>query len=91
MSFLFPASQAFLSIEDKSRVSRELLLLAGYLVDHLIHSLQSKTERLAVLAQVTPSLLEWLRKQVRTGECCSVMLEISHSLFSGRKMVEIIL
>ena len=83
ISFLFqspptsPPSQAFLSIEDKCRASQELLSLAGYLGDHLLHSLQSKTERLALLAQATPSLLEWLRKQVRTKELldCRTMLE----------------
>ena len=59
--------QAFHSIKDKSKASHELLGFAGCLADHLIHGIEIKSERLALMAQISPSLLEWLRKQVHLG------------------------
>ena len=54
----------FLGISDKSKVSQELLSLAGCLTDHLIHVIQVKSEKLALIAQIPPSFLEWLHNQV---------------------------
>ena len=56
--------QVFLGIEDKTRCSQELLTLAGCLADHLINGIANKQEKLVMLAQTPPTLLEWLRKQV---------------------------
>lgn len=58
-------TQVFLGISDKSKVSQELLSLAGCIADHLIHKIDVKSEKLALIAQIPPSLLEWLRNQVR--------------------------
>lgn len=57
-------SQIFLMIGDKSAVLNDLLSLAGHLVDQLIHDIEEKSSKLAVLAQISPTLLEWMRKQV---------------------------
>ena len=51
-------------VEDKTAVLNELLSLAGYLIDQLIHNIGDKSSKLAVLAQTSPTLLEWMRKQV---------------------------
>ena len=41
---------------------------SGALTDHLLHRIENKTQRLALMAQVSPSLIEWLRNQVEL-EC----------------------
>lgn len=51
-------------IEDKPKVSSELLSLAGFLCDHMIKTMENKTEELALLAQTPPTLLQWINKQV---------------------------
>lgn len=63
-TFHYFPEQAFQSIEHKSRVCPDLLSLAGYLTDHLIQQIASKPDRLALTAQIPPTLLEWVRKQV---------------------------
>ena len=57
--------QAFQSVRDKSQAARDLLSLAGLLTDSLLQGMASKPERLALTAQLPPSQLEWVRKQVR--------------------------
>lgn len=51
-------------IGDKSAVLNDLLSLAGHLLDQLIHNIEEKSSKLAMLAQTSPTLLEWMRKQV---------------------------
>ncbi len=55
-----------MGIEDKSRVSQELVPFSGQLCDHLLQRVNSKSRQLALMAQVSPSLLEYLRNQVCT-------------------------
>ena len=56
--------QAFQSVGDKLLAGRKLLSLAGCLADHLLQQVASKPQRLALTAQLPPSQLEWIRKQV---------------------------
>jgi hypothetical protein len=56
--------QILLMIEDKTTVLNDLLSLAGYLMDQLVHHTEDKSSKLAMLAQTSPTLLEWMRKQV---------------------------
>ncbi|XP_064392664.1 rab3 GTPase-activating protein non-catalytic subunit-like isoform X2 [Halichondria panicea] len=56
-------SEVFMGIEDKSRVSQELVPFSGQLCDHLLQRVNSKSRQLALMAQVSPSLLEYLRNQ----------------------------
>lgn len=56
--------QVFLKISDKTVVLSELVSLAGYLTDRLVHDIEDKSLKLALLAQTSPTLLEWMRKQV---------------------------
>ncbi len=42
----------------------DLLSLAGSITDHLLHSKEERATKLALLAQTSPTLLEWMRKQV---------------------------
>ena len=57
-------TQAFQSVQDKSQAVLDLLSLAGCLTDMLIQKIASKSERLALTAQIPPTQLEWIRKQV---------------------------
>jgi hypothetical protein len=57
-------TEAFQSVGDKLMAGRELLSLAGCLADHLLQQVASKPQRLALTAQLPPSQLEWIRKQV---------------------------
>ena len=45
-------TQVFLGISDKSKVSQEPLSLAGCITDHLIHKIDAKPDKLALLAQI---------------------------------------
>ncbi len=54
-----------MGIKDKSRVSQELVPYCGQLCDHLLTRVDSKRGQLALMAQVSPSLLEYLRNQVQ--------------------------
>ena len=49
---------------DKTKLSPDLLSLAGCLADHLLQNMEVKSDQLALLSQLPPSFLEWLRKQV---------------------------
>lgn len=51
-------------MKDKSRAALDLLSLAGCLTDILLQQIGSKPERLALTAQLPPTQLEWIRKQV---------------------------
>ncbi|KAL5477525.1 hypothetical protein EMCRGX_G024335 [Ephydatia muelleri] len=55
--------QVFLSATDKTKLSPDLLSLAGCLADHLLQNMEVKSDQLALLSQLPPSFLEWLRKQ----------------------------
>ena len=59
--------QAFLGLRDQPRASRELLVLAGAMADQLVSQVKGQSERLLLLAQTPPSLLEWLRQQAGTA------------------------
>ena len=56
--------QVFLSVSDKTKLSPDLLSLAGCLADHLLQNMEVKSDQLALFSQLPPSFLEWLRKQV---------------------------
>ena len=60
--------QILLMIIDKSVVLSDLLSLAGHLTDYLLHNMERRNKKLALLAQTSPGLLEWMRKQVSEGD-----------------------
>ena len=51
-------------INEKGVILDLLLSLCGYLTECLLHNLEQST-KLALLAQTPPTLLEWMRKQVK--------------------------